>query len=183
MIEKAPLLDETAVAARDVSYRRIIEDYRKRRLPTIVANTAACHARIVICNLLVLASEDAASIRLVSGRLAAEVYGELGPMISEAIDGGCDLRVITECGRAELTGNQFYQVIHQKRPDSIRCMGIQSTTRQHMQHYMLVGETAYRVEFDDLTRSATACFNDERRLVTGILSRRFEEAWDSLAKD
>lgn len=157
------------------TYRTYVERCRKAQATTMIPNSSVGHAAVVIANLLEHAAETHGSIRLVSGELAQEVYGELTPLVRKALKANCDLKVVVHCEHDRLIDNPFFEAVRAEAPKSIRSLGVDLDAGTH---FMLVGDGAYRVEVDDRTRKASACFNDQSGLVTPILQAKFDKVWE-----
>ena len=68
------------------------------------------------------------------------------------------------CGIDDLKDNKLYEAVTQGQSlDAVICLNV---SMESMQHFMLIGDKAYRVEMDDVTKRAYVCFNDERQIVT-----------------
>ena len=155
-------------------YAQFVEKCRRRRVSTIIPNSSVSRATIVIRNLLIMAAEEHSPIRLLSGELTRDVYEPLVPDLEAALEAKCDIRIVTHRNTNELRGNRFYETIRARDPHAIRSLNIPLDTHSH---FMLVGTTAYRMEVDDTTREATACFNDTTEILIPALQLKFEEAW------
>jgi hypothetical protein len=168
-----PHVEAISAAIRENGYAERVEAYRKGKSTYILQNNSIEHATIVIRNLLIFAGEHKLPVRLLSGELFPEVYDGLVPEASDAIRQGCDIRVITMCGASDLAHNKFYHaVIAGRSKDAVLTLGEPVESRQH---FMLVGDKAYRVEDDHNTKRAYACFNDENAIMTAPLGCQFEK--------
>lgn len=160
------------------AYRVYVEWCRRRRSSMLLPHSTKTRAAIVIGSLLDLAAETGSPIRLVSGELAVGVFGDLIPNVVRALDAKCDLRIVMERDHDAMLDNPFYATILARVPDAVRSLPTPLTdVIGERTHFLLVGRTAYRVEVEDKTRKATACFNDTTANVVPTLLAQFETAW------
>ncbi len=160
------------------AYRLYVERCRRRRASTLLPHSTITRSAIVIGNLLDLAAETGSPIRLVSGKLAAGVFSDLIPNLLRALDAQCDLRIVVERDYEAMLDNSFCTAVRARAPDAVRFLGTPlATFMNERTHFILVGQTAYRVEVEDKTHKATACFNDTTEAVVPTLLAQFDTAW------
>jgi hypothetical protein len=158
----------------DDSYTQQVEDARTRKLPRILVNTSSEHAKIIIKNLFIFAKEENKEVKLLSGILNDLTYTPLVPYVQQVLEAGVRVRVIAIAGREKLEQNRFFSVVTQHVNGSTCAL---NQTISSISHFCLVGDTAYRLELNDQTKEAYACFNDADKLTTSMLDKTFEEKW------
>lgn len=156
----------------DPDYEAYVEDCRIRHLPAIIENTSSVHARVVIKNLFALAKDTHENVYLVTGILNDETYSPMQPEISAIMESGSSFNVITLCSEDQLLENRVYKIIKDHKNGNVWSLNEPITSATH---FLLIGNTGYRFEVDDMTKTAYACFNDRHGLITSVLAREFNE--------
>lgn len=157
-------------------YARYVRYCRRFQIADIITNTAYVNAQFIMEQLLLLALKKQSIVRLLTGRLENNTYNPLSPLFRRVLDAGVKIKILIMTTDGEnLTKNEVYDIVtsHKngrlhilnQRPDSIL-------------HFMLVGNSAYRVEINDTTKEAYACFKDKDGLVIDHYMNLFKEKWN-----
>lgn len=164
-------INSTVKGVKMKEYKDIVEQARKERSINPISNSSFNHALIVIENLFEMAIEDKIDIKIVSGCLQNNFYENLIPKAQNILDLGCRIDVITLCPIEALEHNKFKHLLNNYNTQtSILCLK-EKEEAPSIPHFMLVGKTGYRIEFNDENKIAEGCFNNE--LVGNFLEEQF----------
>jgi hypothetical protein len=159
-------------------YARYVQHCRRHQRSDIIANTAYVNAQFIMGQLLLLALDKHYDVRLLSGKLDNKTYNSLMPVFQRVLDAGNKIKILILSTHDSLQENDVYTLISEHANGRYQVLNEQPDS---MMHFMLVGDTAYRVEFDDTTKQAYACFNDKDGLVVGHYMNLFKEKWNEAA--
>ena len=150
-----------------------VEYSRKHKSSDILLNASTDYAAILLENLFEFAREAADEIQILSGSLFPNVYDKLVPHITNALNDGCSVRVIVLCDLAHVAQTQFYKSVKGHERGQVVTLG-QEAGRHN--HFVVVGNSAYRLETDDSASTAIASFKDSNGIVPQ-LKNKFEKLW------
>lgn len=151
-----------------------VEFCRRHKLPDILVNASTDYAAVLLENLFAFAKDEHESeIRILSGCLFSVVYDKLVGKVTDALNAGCPVRVITLCPSAEVEHTPFYKAVRDHARGSVMSLGLDINSERH---FITVGDSAYRLETDDRASTAIASFNDKNGVVPQLKSK-FEGLW------
>lgn len=172
-MEAAPPAADTRVT--DQLARDVIS-CRKRRSSEIIRNFSSENAKIIMENLIELAINAKLDVRLITGVLANNTYDSLATHFERALGAVNRVKIIIlDKMNADLENNNTYKMVRKHPNGRILCL---SENAGSYPHFMLIGSVAYRIEVDDRTKEAYACFDDVDGLVVGHYTRMFREKWN-----
>ena len=116
------------------------------------------HALDIVKHLFLSAIRHKEDVRIVSGGLFDEFYRELIEDASSVLDHVRVSIIVISKTREELTGNGFFGLVDAHENGRVVFL---PKGMADMNHFILVGNSRYRIEIDDSNTSAFACFNDE----------------------
>lgn len=160
------------------SYAEIVEKARKTKSSRILANSAPNHANILIKNLFISAREDEEKVRIVSGKFAQNVYDEsVAVEVTKALGAKIEFDVIlTDVEAGEMAGNPVYEAMKNNTNATIT---FAKDTFGKASHFVLVGNSKYRLEANPEKISAIASFNDPS--TGALIGSLFKSAHEILA--
>ncbi len=138
-------------------FAKLVEQSCRERSPRIIHNASFDHARILIRCLLQLAGRDKAKVKLVSGSLRPEFYGELVGALRTSMDQGAQVEAIVLDAKAPLGSNQFAETIRERGKLLVNRGNISPS---ELPHFIVVGPDAFRMENDQEQAKAIASFNN-----------------------
>ena len=143
-------------------------------MPDIIENASTEYAAILLDNLFAYAKDEKVKdIRIVSGRLFRGVFDKLVDQVKAVLDAGCSVKVITLCPSSEVEKTPFYETVANHEHGDVASLGKDTNSEKH---FIVVGDSSYRLETDDNVSSAIASFNDRNGAVP-LLKKKFEELW------
>ena len=160
-------------APKSDEFIKYVTECREKELPDITENVSLDHAGVLIKNLLIAARDDKQPIEIISGEFLPSFYDPLLVELRAALDAGCKVRAISLSEPPQLATNRFFGEIETRGSAAVW----DTNNPYAAPHFIVVGDTAYHVESDDLMKTAMTCFNDVGGLVTGALHNRFNEVW------
>ena len=116
------------------------------------------HALEIVRHLFLSARRHHEDVRIVSGGLFDEFYRELVEDARTALDHVRISIIVVSKTCEELNGNGFYGLVNKHKNGRVLFLPKGTTD---MNHFILVGDSRYRIEIDDSKTTAFACFNDE----------------------
>lgn len=177
-VDEPPAL--AAAAADDVErFSRYVEYCRRHRTEDSIRNMSSENARIVMRNLLQLATDLSMDVRLTTGVLDRKTYDPLEPDFGSVLNGGNKVKIIIVGAPDDSRSNRVYNLVSGHSHGHIRCLGAEPSS---LLHFMLVGDVAYRVELNDRTKESYACFNDAGGLVTSHYREVFQQKWNEMIR-
>lgn len=137
---------------------RMVRRLAKRASDRIIENASIDHALVIIECLLEEAGKRAQEVRIVSGCLQESFYSKLVDKISGTMAAGSTVDVVVlEAERKDLESNPFYQAVHGRDRGHVYVVHEDEGSTPH---FVVTGDSRYRVEVDDEKKKAMACFND-----------------------
>lgn len=164
----------------DVSeFARKVRKCRQERSPETIENASTAYASVLLEELFGFAQEiKAREVLILSGRLIADVYDKLVGRIKSLLDSGCQVRVIALSSEADMEQNEFYKAVRDYGRDrdrgEVACLDQDPRSENH---FVVVGDSAYRLETSDSSSTAIASFNDRSGAIP-VLKNKFEELWN-----
>ena len=138
-------------------FDKVVKDARKVKKYRIIHNASKSHALTLFKNLLEEAKETHEDIKIVTGSLDAEFYGQLTDNLRKCLDAGVKCEVIV-AKEIDIASNEFAKLLDSHEHGNIY-MG--SMEPVQAPHFIVVGNNKYRFEVDDETSKAIANFNDD----------------------
>ncbi len=153
------------------TYEEIVRHYRKTESGEVLENLSPPHAKILFENLLEAAVENGEKVCIYSGTLNKEFYEQLTEAIKDTLQklqkGDVLVAVAKPHGENQVGGNSFADAV--KAFGGELKEGVADLVGKDFPHFILVGDRRYRLEKDDETKEAIACFNDPR--LGGLLAQ------------
>jgi hypothetical protein len=138
------------------------ENYRKavkkaKELKMEIKNPSIDHAGILMDELLQYAIDEKLPIKLVSGCLKKDFYANLSDKFREALDAKCKIEVLVECDKDDKIENkELYKILNNSENASIHTIKEDNSVI----HFMLIGDSAYRVETSKEYKTAIGHFDN-----------------------
>jgi hypothetical protein len=153
-----------------------------------ITNRFPWQTRLAVQELLDLAAQMSAEVRIVTGSGSDKAYGgDLAKAMRQAIEKKCRFRILVWNDEQHPYGKTLAELQNAYNTSlSIRMSGTRSTSGT-IPHFLTVGDSAYRLEmphppYDDMQFSDTTpetkaqiCFNDTS--LTRILNAFFDKVW------
>jgi hypothetical protein len=140
------------------SFARIVEDCRRERRAFRIENDSIENAAVLAENLLMFARDNKQDVRIISGSLDERVYGNLALLAGEVLRTN-KIDIIVE----KLPGDHsLIQVVKDHPNGSVREIPDAGP------HFILIGDSAYRLEVNHKLAKAVANFNEP---VNGTILR------------
>lgn len=172
-LEPAPATRTDAVADQ---FARYVASCRRQRSPEIIRNLSSENARIIMANLIKLAISDKLDVRLVTGILDKNTYNPLEPLFEKLLSSVNRVKImILDSINLDHEDNRVYDKVRTHPNGRVLCL---NEARDSFPHFMVVGDVGYRIEFDDITKKASACFNDRDKLVVEHYTNLFRKKWN-----
>ncbi|MGV6839306.1 MAG: hypothetical protein ACWA40_03845 [Planktomarina sp.] len=152
----------------DNAYETQVEQARKSKSADILENLAMGHAKVVVLNLFQYAVDHKVDVKIISGTLNEECYDAPVVQLAKKVllnENRIDV-LLTEADD-DIHENAFAQLLNGNPNATLR--SIQSD----VPHFIVVGETAFRLEKDHDKVEAFLSFNHPE--TAKILSSRFDE--------
>jgi len=150
-----------------IEYRKAVK--KAKELKIEIKNPSIEHAGILMDELLTHAIENKLDIKLVSGRLEKNFYDSLMPKFEDAVKAGCKVDVLVGCGESSKIENKaLYKLLNNPGRASAHYIEDKSII-----HFMLAGDSAYRVEINKEYKTAIGHFDNTT--IGEVLSKKFEE--------
>ncbi len=148
------------------SNKESITQARRSSSSTIRPNRSAKYASHVLEELLTLAHEEHAVVRLISGSLNSDCYDPLASIAKDILQSAVSssdnprIRVIlTNPDRPDLANNGFYQAIASSEAATIKVAGKSEDTNA-IPHFATIGDFAFRFETKHESAEADYSFNN-----------------------
>ncbi len=147
------------------SFENYVMKCAESNSPDQIHNASIHHAQIIVRELFKSAAIHKEGIRIVSGCLQDDFYrDDLALHAEEALRCGSRIQILVlERTRDHLASNELFRLVHPHprgeviTPDSAPTPGAIQT---FWAHFILVGDSRYRIEKDDGRKDAIASFND-----------------------
>jgi hypothetical protein len=152
-------------------YSQIVEECRKGLISRKISNASIEHAYVLFDNLLTLAIESKQQVRIVTGCLEEPFYEKIVDKVKKVMDAGIRVDIIALCNKEALQHKSLAEAVGNHTNGSIKIRT--SDEEYNQQHFILVGDKSYRIEFSNKDKIAEANFNNE--LVGEFLLDRFKE--------
>ncbi len=159
-------------------YEKIVEKYRKKESENVLTNLSRPHAKILFDNLLKIAEDKKEQVCIYSGTLNKDFYNQLVDSVKSALE---KTEVLVAVSNDEdMKGNDFAKAVDESDNGKLK-IGVKSEFYAGYPHFILVGDKRYRLEKDDVTKEAIACFNDPilGEMLTGAKHRLFPEKFQA----
>ena len=155
-----------AVPPDDAPYVQLVREAARTADSRIIENASEDHAIVIIQCLLDQARKRHEQVRIVSGCLLRPFYELLVEHARQALE-KVTIGIVVGCSQEELQGNPFYELVNEHPNGSVRLV---PRVRDEVSHFVVTGDSRFRVEVDDKNRSAVACFNDSvlGKMLVGI---------------
>ena len=149
-----PLHSETA---REAEYKKIVKKYRKKEKEYVITILSHFHAKVLFDDLLKIAKKKKEQVCIYSGTLNEDFYNQLADSVKSALE---RTEVLVAVSKSEdLENNLFAQAVKGSPNGKLKTVH-ESLLGAGWPHFILVGDKRYRIEKDDVTKQAIACFND-----------------------
>lgn len=152
-------------------YLQVVEECRKELLPRRISNASIEHAYVLFDNLLELSLDKNLSVKIVTGCLEQPFYEQLENKIKAILEKGIGIDIISLCTKEKLSHNSIAKIVSEHKNGSVKVL--KADGEYHQQHFILVGDRSYRIEFSNKNKIAEANFNNE--LVGEFLQKQFAE--------
>lgn len=133
------------------SFEETVERCRKHRVREMLDNESVGHASVLARNLLQSAVDDNLDVKIVSGCLDKVVYGDLADLVQRIKKSGHVIEAVLTDQKADLQGNAFVEAIGMENI---------SFSKEVFPHFIIAGDSAYRLEVNHSATKAKANFND-----------------------
>ena len=121
-----------------------------------IFNASLSHAAILFENLLDVADKKKEDVRIFSGCFEKEFYESLKGKVVKLLNSGVKVHLVSDCEKKDLEENEFIKTVSDHKNGTIKNLSEQ----KGIPHFILVGDSRYRVELDDSLKTARANFND-----------------------
>ena len=151
-------------------YTKVVEECRKNLIPRKISNASLEHASVLFDNLLQLAIDNKLPVKIVTGCLEKPFYEKISNKVKDVLESGNRVDIIALCNKEKLQHSDLAKMVNEHTHGSVKLL---SADKEHnQQHFILVGDKSYRIEFSDRDKIAEANFNNE--LVGEFLQGEFE---------
>ncbi len=144
------------------SFASIVEDCRRERRSFRIENDSIEYAAVLAENLLKFARDNKQDVRIISGSLDERVYGNLAKLAEEVLRTN-KIEIIVEKLPVD---HSLVEVVGKHKNGSVREIPDAGP------HFILVGDSAYRLEVNHKLAKAVANFNEP--VNGGILRDLFD---------
>jgi hypothetical protein len=155
LIEDRPEMSHS-VTIMESEFEKLVQKYAKSLENYTIFNASTAHAIILFKNLLEVAAREKRPVKIFSGCFDPMVYDSLVEQMKKVIVANVRISLTSECEGTKLQGNSFVETIKAYTNGTV----ISLERKIRAPHFILVGNSSYRVELDDALKSATANFND-----------------------
>lgn len=139
------------------TFEGFVKDCAENSKSEFIRNSSIEHAKIIVRELFNCAIRDQQDVRISSGKLQEDFYDDMVDLGRKAMDQDVHVSVVVlDSAEEQLQGNSFYETVEDHANGRVFTLDLPETET----HYVLVGDSRYRVEFDDVTKEAVASFND-----------------------
>ena len=149
------------------SFEKLVKYCADNDSTRIIQNASMEHAKILLRQLLLTASEKGETVRIVSGRLRRDFYNDLLAEAQKTLD-RVKVSIVVLSGD-QLDGNRFFELVRGHHNGEVVVL---EQEPERWTHFIVVGDKRYRVEEDDGKQTAHASFNNE--IIPQLLIDRFE---------
>ena len=157
-------------------FRRLVDRCADSDRNFTIHNSSEDHARVLFEKLFSVARKKKEQIRIFSGRCDSNFYDGFVETIRGILESGGRVDVLAACKKSDLDSNRFFQTVKKHRNGSAKTVrGL-----DHVPHFIVVGNSRYRFEIDDVFKSAKANFGDS--LTGTILTTLFDQQLMAHAK-
>jgi hypothetical protein len=137
------------------SFTKVLVECRKKESTRMLHNASIEHAKVLFENLIDMGRELKEPIRIVSGKLNTEFYGQLTDKAEQALKENTPIELVVVDPDINLDDNPFANIIRESGGHVY-----QTTEKIEYPHFILVGEKRFRLETDHAQTKAVACFNN-----------------------
>lgn len=152
------------------SYEQIVERYRKYKLREMLPNDSHSHAAILFHNILQAAIDNGLDVKIVSGTLMKEFYEPLVSKIQSLLVKNRIEVILLSPEEHQLKDNKFLDEILLSSKGAVYRW---DNSSGNSSHFILAGDSIYRLETDHGRGEAIANFND--KTLGDWLSNEFSE--------
>lgn len=136
-------------------FSKLVKKCSKNLENHTIFNASKDHAAILFNNLLDVSKREKESIKIFSGCYEADFYNKFVKDITEILNNDIKVELLAECKQEELHNNEFFNIVRKHKNGSVGCI-----KKQSYPHFIIVGNSRYRIETDDQKKVARANFND-----------------------
>ena len=155
------------------AFEQFVKKCAENNSSEIIENISTGHALVLARHLFAAAGRDRETVRIVSGRLLKSFYEELKEAAREALDLGARFKVVVlSDDPTQFRENGFADLVEKHENGEIHVL---NKGAESMPHFMVVGESRYRIEVDASRKIARAAFNDD--IIAPALVRIHNDAW------
>jgi hypothetical protein len=159
-------------------YKNLVERCRKGRLNQVIKNDSISHAGILFDNLFAAAEAlpegEPKEIKVQCHEALSIFYQRYLSAAKNLLDSGTKIRLLVADRNVNPNSNAFLNLVSNHKNGEVRRLGAGANSAIN---FVVVGNSAYRLEGDQKTVSAVANFNDP--ISSGVLSGMFEQHWKS----
>lgn len=149
------------------SFKKLVKHCADNDSTRIIQNASTEHAKVLLQQLLLTASEKGETVRIVSGRLRRDFYNDLLNEVKKALD-SVEVSIVV-LSREQLDDNPFFNLVNEHPKGKVVALDEEPG---RWTHFIVVGDKRYRIEEDDGKQTAHASFNNE--VIPQLLIDRFE---------
>lgn len=155
-------------------FTKLVKKCADREENQVIFNASSSHALVLFEELLDMAARKLLPVKIFSGKFDTAIYDKLVSKISQVLEKGVKVELLSEENNSVLAGNKFVEAVKSKNGDAVKYL---KNDMSDLKHFILVGKSAFRFETDNEKKTAQANFNDP---ITGaMIDRRFSELWES----
>jgi hypothetical protein len=151
-------------------YSKVVAECRKDLISRKISNASIEHAYVLFENLLTLAIDNKQPVKIVTGCLEEPFYKNIANKIKDVLDSGNRVDIIVLCSKDKIQDKSLAKMVSEHKNGSVKILSTEEA--YHQQHFILVGDRSYRIEFSDEDKIAEANFNNE--LVGEFLQYQFD---------
>ncbi|MBA5249834.1 MAG: hypothetical protein FE834_09975 [Gammaproteobacteria bacterium] len=149
-------------------FKKLVETHYKRNSSETISNGSVKHAKVLVEYLFRLAEEKGKNVSIVTGSLEKSFY----ETFTEAIEKILKNNTVSIISENAWDDSSFASAIKKSEKGFIKIFKPNEEI-QSPPHFILVGNSAYRLETDDKLKIATASFN--RPAIGEFLELIFKE--------
>lgn len=165
-------MNDSEKKKKKTEFEKLVEKNYKGRTTERISNGSLEHAKILVKYLFRLAIEEKQDVKIMTGSLQADFYDNFSAEAKNLLNQGNRISVISlcqpKCGR-------FFDAVKENPRGSIAIAG---EKMESIPHFVLVGNSAYRLETDDYRKSAIGVFNNTD--VGSFLAEMFDETQNEI---